>query len=189
MYMRSLVPRPRSKSGRGLGRLWANRLCTQYAVRRGELWSACDHSYIVLCVHPGWEGLFVDLYILDFVWRAIICYSEDTAHKQIRKSTWNPEIHFEFEIQKSTWNPEIQSEIRNPREIQWISKSRTPRRAVADPSLHSAATIIPKLTTEPMQVFKEDVQSCNVYMSLQSMGFPAYVEGCTAWPNLALNHD
>jgi len=27
---------------------------------------------------------------------------------------------------------EIQSEIRNPREIQWISKSRTPRRAVAD---------------------------------------------------------
>ena len=45
---------------------------------------------------------------------------------------WNVEIH--FEIQKSTWNPEIQSEIRNPREIQWISKSRTPRRAVADPS-------------------------------------------------------
>ena len=50
------------------------------------------------------------------------------------------QIHFEnyaeihFEIQKSTWNTEIQSEIRNPREIQWISKSRTPRRAVADPS-------------------------------------------------------
>ena len=49
-----------------------------------------------------------------------------------RNPLWNPEIH--FEIQKSTWNTEIQSEIRNPREIQWISKSRTPRRAVADPS-------------------------------------------------------
>ena len=28
-----------------------------------------------------------------------------------------------------------------------------------------------------MQVFREDVQSCNVYMSLQSMTFPAYIEG------------
>ena len=53
-----------------------------------------------------------------------------------RNPLWNPEIH--FEIQKSTlksrnplWNPEIHSEIRNPLEIQWISKSRTPRRAVA----------------------------------------------------------
>ena len=49
-----------------------------------------------------------------------------------RNPLWNPEIH--FEIRNPLWNPEIHSEIRNPLEIQWISKSRTPRRAVADPS-------------------------------------------------------
>ena len=122
-------PGPAQKLGGAWERLWANTLCTQYAVRRGELWSACD---IVFCVHPGWEGLF-----MSSIFRITNNSSSNKIqnveiHFEIRKSTWNPEIH--FEIQKSTWNPEIQSEIRNPREIQWISKSRRPRRAVADPS-------------------------------------------------------
>ena len=50
-------------------------------------------------------------------------------HFEIRKSKWNPEIH--VKSRNPIWN-------RNPREIQWISKSRTPRRAVADPSVHNA---------------------------------------------------
>ena len=52
---------------------------------------------------------------------------QNPIHFEIQKSTLksrNPEIHVKY--------TEIQSEIRNLREIQWISKSRTPRRAVAD---------------------------------------------------------
>ena len=38
IFMRSLVPRPHPKTRRGLGEaMRANTLCTQYAVRRGEL--------------------------------------------------------------------------------------------------------------------------------------------------------
>ena len=64
--------------------------------------------------------------------------------KSLEKSTlksrnplWNPEIRLKSRnlSRNPLWNPEIHSEIRNPLEIQWISKSRTPRRAVADPSV------------------------------------------------------
>ena len=101
---------PRSappKKWAGLGEAMSNILCTQYAVRCGELWSACD---IVFCVHPGWEGLFMSSIFRitnNSSWNKI---QNVEIHFEIRKSTWNPEIH--FEIQKSTLKS------RNPRKIQ-----------------------------------------------------------------------
>ena len=73
--------------------------------------------------------------------------NEHAAALKSRNPRWNPEIRVEIqksalksrnreihvEIQKSTLKSRIHSEIRNPREIQWISKSRTPRRAVNRP--------------------------------------------------------
>ena len=95
--------------------------------------------------------LFMHIFIRHMPRPKIQIHFENYA--EIQKSTlksrnplWNPEIH--FEIQKSTWNTEIQSEIRNPREIQWISKSRTLRRAVADPSVQlNALWVWPEMTS------------------------------------------
>ena len=88
------------------------------AAYSGELWSACD---IVFCAHLGWEDVIVHEQYLQ---------NNNSFSNKIRNPLWNP-----------LWNPEIHFEIqkfRNPREvqksgkreIQWISKSRTPRRAV-----------------------------------------------------------
>ena len=58
---------------------------------------------------------------------------------------------------------EIQSEIRILREIQWISKSRTPRRAVADPS------------DEASQLYPDDY----LFKTLRTIKLPA----CPEWGN------
>ena len=100
-YASSLISRPRPKIGRGLG---TGHVCTQYALRSGELWSACD---IVFCVHLGWEDVIVHEQYLQ---------NNNSFSNKIQNPLLNVEIH--FEIQKSTlkswnplWNPEIHFEI------------------------------------------------------------------------------
>ena len=45
-------------------------------------------------ISRGFSDFKVDFYILDFVWRAIICYSEDTAHKQ----AFSARMHAEYNV-------------------------------------------------------------------------------------------
>ena len=61
----------------------------------------------------------------------------------------------------------MESEIRNPREIQWISKSRTPRRAVADPSAVSHRVLASEAcSAHPApKVLSLDARGCFVGLS------------------------
>ena len=45
-------------------------------------------------ISRGFPDFKVDFYILDFVSRAIICYSEDTAHKQ----AFSARMHTEYNV-------------------------------------------------------------------------------------------
>ena len=77
-----------------------------------------------------------------------------------RTPLWNPEIR--LKSRTPLWNPEIHSEIGNPHEIQWISKSHTPGRAVADPSVETIGFKVAKSLPACINARENQKQECRL---------------------------